>query len=213
MLEKLGRIPESMKLLSSSVKNNPTHAASWVALANLYVRKGNTNEARICYKNAVEGDKRSYVAYQAWGVLESSLGKFNDARELYKKALAISPKSAHTLQAWSAMEMKNNKFDEAERLLSQAMKVMPSSTRIRLLCAELYELKGDLMKTRQIFADGASSAVQYGDAGFFQVAEVIKFSCDGIILAETLCSSLQLLNCILVLVWTRSQYFEAYSTE
>ena len=40
MLEKLGRIPESMKLLSSSVKNNPTHAASWVALANLYVRKG-----------------------------------------------------------------------------------------------------------------------------------------------------------------------------
>lgn len=181
MLQKLGRVSDASKLLSTSVKYNPQHAASWVELANLHIRKGNTIDARICYENAVEGDKRSYVAYQAWGVLEASLGRPNEARELFKKALSISPTSAYTLQAWAALELNTDNLDEAERILGQAMKAMPSSTRIRLLCAELYERRGDLMNTRQIFSDGASYAVQYGDAGFFQVrivpSNIMNCSC------------------------------------
>jgi tetratricopeptide (TPR) repeat protein len=168
MYEKLGRRQEAMKLLQTSVKYNPTHAASWVALANLYSRKGQVSDARQCYRNAVQGDPKSYVAYQSWGVLETSLGKYNEARDLYQQALKLAPTSAYSLQAWASMELKANNLGEAERLLNRAIKALPSSTRIRLLCAELYQLKGELDKSRQVFVDGADMAIRYGDAGFFQ---------------------------------------------
>jgi len=168
MLEKLGRISESMKLLITSVKYNPKHAASWIALANLYKRDGLIDNAKQCYVNAIEGDSQSYVAYQALAVLEANRNNVDNARELFKKALSISNKSIYALQAWANMEKRIGNYDEAERILSIAMRVMPSSTRVRQLCASLYELKGELIKARQIFQDGAKYAIQYGDAGFFQ---------------------------------------------
>ena len=56
MLEKLGKIPQAMKLLTKSVRSNPRHAASWVALGRLHQRNGQVDEARYCYSSAVEGD-------------------------------------------------------------------------------------------------------------------------------------------------------------
>jgi tetratricopeptide (TPR) repeat protein len=47
MLEKQGRNPQAMKLLLTSVKTNPKHAASWVALARLHQREGKVDEARL----------------------------------------------------------------------------------------------------------------------------------------------------------------------
>ncbi len=87
-----------MELLIKSVKFNPSHAASWVALARIHQRKSRFDEAQLCYSNAVDNDPKSYVAYQAWGVLESELGNIDKARELFAKAISISSECAHAYQ-------------------------------------------------------------------------------------------------------------------
>ena len=67
MLEKLGKIPQAMKLLTKSVRSNPRHAASWVALGRIHQRNGQVDEARYCYSSAVEGDlplmRYHYIIY------------------------------------------------------------------------------------------------------------------------------------------------------
>lgn len=74
MLEKLGDTSRAIQMLMTSVKHNPKHAASWVALAGLNRRKGDLSTAQYCYSEAVQGDPRSYVALQAWGALEAEMG-------------------------------------------------------------------------------------------------------------------------------------------
>jgi tetratricopeptide (TPR) repeat protein len=84
-LEKRGNIKKALELLQKSVKYNPSHAASWVALAGIHRREGRLEEARRCYSSAIENDPNSYVALQAWGVLEAEMGDVETARSLFAK--------------------------------------------------------------------------------------------------------------------------------
>jgi tetratricopeptide (TPR) repeat protein len=119
MLDRSGRTQQALKLLTSSVKNNPKHAASWVELGRLNQKLGKLEEARYCFSSGTEGDPTSYVAWQAWGVLEAELGNVDKARELYEKSSIAGPKSVHALQAWATMEKRLGNLSEAERLLKK----------------------------------------------------------------------------------------------
>lgn len=169
MYEKMGKINQAMKLLRSSVISNPKHAASWVSLAQLNIRSGRVDESRFCFESAIKGDPNSYVAYQAWGVMEGKLGgNIPKARELFKKALHISKNSAHTLQAWATLEKKQGNLERAEKLLNKALEQFPNSTRALLALAEIQELRSDVNEVRNTFLSGERIAKKIGDAGFFQ---------------------------------------------
>lgn len=169
MLEKLGRIPEAQKLLIKSVKSSPGHAASWCALGSLNSRKGEIGTARYCYSSAVEGDSKSYVALQAWGLLEESEGNIDLARDLFKRAVKMSNgRSVHSYHAWALLERKQGDLEKAKYLLTTALQKLPESTRIRLSLAELAELRGEIDEVRKLFSEGERSACHLGDAGFFQ---------------------------------------------
>lgn len=172
-LEKSGQYNSAMKLLKLSVKNNPKHAASWVALARLYQRKGVLAEARNCYASAVEGDPKSYVALQAWGVLEAEFGNYEIARDLFQRSISSSKKSGHALQAWANMEMKQGNIEDAKKLLIRALQVWPSSTRARVSLSEVHEMKGEIDIARETYTSGESIASRCGDAGFFQVLTIL----------------------------------------
>ena len=169
MLEKLGSKKEAIVLLENSVKHNPTHAASWVALAKLRERFGDIDDARNCYSKAVDGDPRGYVALQAWGVLEAKCNNIDVARSLFQRAIDASKhKSSHSYQAYAKLEMNQGNLAKSEKLLNQALKVYPSSTRVRLNLAEISELRGDITGSRKYYQDGERYANNCGDAGFFQ---------------------------------------------
>lgn len=169
MLEKLGKIPQATKLLTKSVRSNPRHSASWVALGRIHQRSGKVDEARYCYSSAVDGDPRSYVALQAWGVLEADCGNVMAARDLFRRAVqASNGRSVHAMQAWATLEKKAGDLEEAEKLLHRALKAWPESTRVMLSFAELYELRGEVGKAREVFQKGQRKAESRGDAGFFQ---------------------------------------------
>ena len=115
------------------------------------------------------GDSTSYVALQAWGVLEVEYGNVMAARDLFRRAVRVSNgRCVHALQAHATLEKKAGNLEEAERLLQQAMQAWPESTRIRLSFAELHELRGDVTKAREVFQKCQRQAESRGDAGFFQ---------------------------------------------
>ncbi|KAJ1422799.1 hypothetical protein B484DRAFT_111004 [Ochromonadaceae sp. CCMP2298] len=195
MLEKMGDVEEAQQLLVRSVKANPRHAASWVALAGINRRKGDLGTARYCLSSAVAGDPHSYVALQAWGSLEaesSEAGSVDKARDLFARALRISTTSVHTLHAWAQLEKRQGRYEASMELLQQALKVKnaegrrergerggrergggeegaQSSTRILMAIAELLQLQGaEDWAVRELFLQGERAAVRFGDAGFFQ---------------------------------------------
>ena len=141
-LEKCGKITIAIELLIKSVKYRPDHAASWVALARLHQRSSRHEDAQYCYASAVEHSPSSYVAYQAWGVLESELGNINKARELFKQAILISKECSHAYQAWATLEKRQGRLDEAIRILNISLSIFPESTRTRVTYADVLQLKG-----------------------------------------------------------------------
>ncbi len=54
----------------------------------------------------MQGDSKSYVALQAWAVLESRVGNYSAARELFQRSLEIAPKSIYAMQSWANMEIQ-----------------------------------------------------------------------------------------------------------
>eukprot|EP01038_Epipyxis_sp_PR26KG_P015787 gene15787-21381_t len=113
MLIKIGQQEEAQKMLITSVKSNPSHAASWVSLAYIHSKNGDIGSARYCYASAAEGDPKSYVALQAWGSLEANIGNVDKARELFSEAVLVSQnKSIHSYQAWATLERKQGNLDE-----------------------------------------------------------------------------------------------------
>ena len=52
-LVKQGKLKQAMTLLTTAVKKNPGHAASWVEMAKLHQRSGDVSSARYCFSQAV----------------------------------------------------------------------------------------------------------------------------------------------------------------
>ena len=169
MLEKVGRVNEAISLLTTSIKANPAHSASWVALANIKQQRGDIADARRCYESAIAGDKRSYVALQALGLLEYGCGNIDLARSLYRRSAEISSgKSAYALQSLAKLEISQGNLTEAEKILNQALRAWPNATRVRQALAEVFEMRGKVEEARSVFLQGEMAATKCGDAGFIQ---------------------------------------------
>jgi len=167
-LEKRGEAREAMKVLSSSVKTSPNHAASWVSLGKLYQRSGDYERARECFSNAASRNPSSYVALHAWGCLEEAFGKPSEARILFQRAMTVNEKSSHAVQSLALLELRQGNYHDAQRLLSSALQANPSCTRLHLPLTEALEMTGQISAARRCFTAGDVFAARCGDAGFYQ---------------------------------------------
>lgn len=176
-LVKQGKTKQAMTLLTAAVKKSPGHAASWVEMARIHQRSGDVISARYCFQQAAESDKRSYVALQAWGVLELELGNTAKARELLERAISISPSSVHSLQALATLEKREGNLEGAQKLLEEAIRVFPGATRAMAALAEVFEMRGEVKEARRVFRMGQGRAEACGDAGFFQSWAMLELRC------------------------------------
>ena len=175
MLVKQGKSKSAMQLLTTAVKKNPTHAASWIEMGKIHQRSSDTSSARYCYSQAVDSDRRSYVALQAYGVFEAELGNVDKARELFNQAIRIAPNSVHSLQALANLEKREGNLEGAQRLLEKSIFIFPGATRAMVTLAEVHELKNNIKEARKVFEDGQERAEKCGDAGFFQAWALFEF--------------------------------------
>ena len=113
--EKAGRLSQAESLYISAVRSRPSHAASWVALAQLRTRKFRQGAAagRVCFQAAERelqkaGLPPSAWVYTAWASLEyKKCGDVRRARQLFKEALKADKRCSAAWLQLGVMEAEN----------------------------------------------------------------------------------------------------------
>jgi len=136
--EKTGRLSQAESLYISAVRSRPSHAASWVALAQLRTRKFRQGAAagRVCYQAAERELKKvgmppsSYV-YTAWASLEyKKCDDVRRARKLFKAALKVDKKCSAAWLQLGCMEADLENWNEAELCFQTVLKFDQRNSRV-----------------------------------------------------------------------------------
>ncbi len=135
--ERMGHLAEAERLYIAAAKSRPSHAAAWVALAQLRTRKlrQGPNAGRMCYQTAeVElkraGLKQSSHVYTAWAALEWKSGEIRKARDLFQMALQIDPRCSAAWNQLGVMETNEENWDEAEKCFETVLKYDRRNSRV-----------------------------------------------------------------------------------
>jgi len=141
--QKLGNLATAEELYLQAIRSRPSHAAAWVALAQLrtkQLRQG-ASAGRTCYQSAEReliriGAKPSSFVYTAWASMEFKKGREDDAksvkraRELYNKALDVDPRCSVAYLGLGVMESKCGNFDKAEMCFEKVLKFDQRNSRV-----------------------------------------------------------------------------------
>jgi tetratricopeptide (TPR) repeat protein len=143
--ETTGHLTEAEDLYLAAVKSRPSHAAAWIALAQLRVRKLRMNVAagRICYQTAERELQKANLPpsahlYTAWGSLERQPGggasgggdNTRKARELYLRALECDPRCSVAYLQLGVLETEKENWEAAEGYFEQVLKFDPRNARV-----------------------------------------------------------------------------------
>ena len=88
---KAERWAEAEPLLQKLTADEPKLAAPWVNLGQVYLAKGQVEEARLALKQAASVKSDNCVALNQLGVLSRQVGDFAAAEYHYKRCLAVEP--------------------------------------------------------------------------------------------------------------------------
>lgn len=136
--EKSGHLSQAESLYISAVRSRPSHAASWVALAQLRTKKFRQGAAagRVCYQAAERELKKvgmppsSYV-YTAWASMEyKKCDDVRRARKLFKAALTVDKKCSAAWLQLGCMEADLENWDEAELCYETVLKFDQRNSRV-----------------------------------------------------------------------------------
>ena len=136
--ERAGHLSEAETLFIEAAKSRPSHAASWVALAQLRTIKfrQSATAGRVCYQAAerelaIAGQPPSSHVYTAWAAMEyKKAGDIRQARNLFKKALKADSRCSAAWLQLGVMEANNENWDEAELCFETVLKFDQRNTRV-----------------------------------------------------------------------------------
>jgi tetratricopeptide (TPR) repeat protein len=142
--QELGNLAAAEELYLQAIRSRPSHAAAWVALAQLRTRelRQGASAGRLCYRSAERellriGARPSAYVYTAWASMEHKKGSREDdakcsrrARELYQKALAADPRCSAAYLQLGVMESECGNFDEAESCFEEVLKFDQRNSRV-----------------------------------------------------------------------------------
>jgi tetratricopeptide (TPR) repeat protein len=136
--EKMGHLSEAESLYISAVRSRPSHAASWVALAQIRTRKFRQGAAagRVCFQAAERelekvGMPPSSYVYTAWASLEyKKCGDVRRARKLFKAALMVDKKCSAAWLQLGMLEADLEHWDQAELCYETVLKFDQRNSRV-----------------------------------------------------------------------------------
>lgn len=142
--QKLGNLAAAEELYLKAIRSRPSHAAAWVALAQLRTKQLRQGAAagRACYQSAERellriGAKPSSFVYTAWASMEYKKGGREDdakslrkARELYRKALDVDPRCSVAYLGLGVMESECGNYDEARECFEEVLMFDQRNSRV-----------------------------------------------------------------------------------
>ena len=174
--ERVGNLAEAEAYYIASLRARSSHAAAWVSLAQLRVRKLRQppDAGRICFQTAERelrhaGMEPSSYVYTAWASLEyKEAGNYNLAKSLFKKALEVDPKCSAAWLQLGVMEADKENWKEARNCFETVLKFDKRNSRV-LQAYALAESKRPDGKSREVIdLFERALAAKPSDAGVYQ---------------------------------------------
>lgn len=136
--EKAGRYTQAEALFIEAARSRPSHAASWVALAQLRTEKLrlSATAGRVCYQTASKelekaGMKPSSHVYTAWAAMEyKKEGDVRRARKLFQLALKADKQCSAAWLQLGVMEYKQENWKQAELCFETCLKFDKRNSRV-----------------------------------------------------------------------------------
>ncbi|KAL3806564.1 hypothetical protein ACHAXA_008693 [Cyclostephanos tholiformis] len=146
--QELGNLAAAEELYLQAIRSRPSHAAAWVALAQLRTKELRQDAASVsvCYQSAERelrriGARPNAYVYTAWASMEHKKGSREDdaksshrarerARELYRKALAVDPRCSAAYLQLGVMESECGNFEAAESCFEEVLKFDQRNSRV-----------------------------------------------------------------------------------
>jgi tetratricopeptide (TPR) repeat protein len=174
--EKKGNLAEAEALYIEAAKSRPSHAAAWVALAQIRTRKFRQSAAagRVCYQRAEQelrkaGLPPSAHVYTAWASLEyKKAGDVRRARELFKLALTADPKCSAAWLQLGVMEANNENWEKAEQCFETVLKFDQRNSRVLQAYAIMESKRPEADSRKAIGLFERALTVNPRDAGVLQ---------------------------------------------
>jgi tetratricopeptide (TPR) repeat protein len=174
--EKCGHLSQAESLYISAVRSRPSHAASWLALAQLRTRKFRQSAAagRVCFQAAERelekaGLPPSAWVYTAWASMEyKKCGDVRRARQLFKAALKADKRCSAAWLQLGVMEAENEHWKEAELCFETVMKFDQRNTRVLQAYAIMESKRPEVNSRKVIGLFERALKVNPRDAGVLQ---------------------------------------------
>lgn len=141
--QKMGNLAAAEELYLQALRSRPSHAAAWVALAQLRTKelRQGAKAGRACYQSAERelqriGAKPNAFVYTAWASMEYKKGKEDDmksvrkSRELYRKALEADPRCSAAYLQLGVMESECGNFDTAKECFEKVLTFDQRNSRV-----------------------------------------------------------------------------------
>ena len=142
------------ELLKQAVTRVPQEEILWLMAAKHKWRQmGDVAGARAILRDAFAANAENEKIWLAAVKLEWENGEIERARQLLKKAR----QRAATERVWMKsclLEWQTEQLDAEEELLQEALRLYPSFDKLWMMCAQLYQEKGDVAKARATFHKG-----------------------------------------------------------
>jgi len=136
--EEMGYLAEAEKLYIEATKSRPCHAAAWVSLGQLRIKKlrQGAQSARVCFINAERELQRAGLpmsshVYTAWASLEYKYANdFRLARNLFTKALRVDRRCSAAWLQLGSMEASNENYEMAQKCFDTVLKFDKRNSRV-----------------------------------------------------------------------------------
>ncbi|KAL7541446.1 hypothetical protein ACHAWF_006931 [Thalassiosira exigua] len=179
--QKLGNVSAAEELYLQAVRSRPSHAAAWVALAQLRtkeLRRG-AAEGRACYRSAERelqrvGARPNAYVYTAWASLEHRKGGGDDAegvkraRELYRKALGADPHCSVAYLQLGVMESRAGNCDRARECFEEVLQFDQRNSRVLQAYAIMESRRPDANSRKVLDLFERALKANPRDAGVYQ---------------------------------------------
>ncbi len=174
--EKVGHLAEAERLYVAAINSQPSHAAAWVALAQLRTEKlrQSVDAGRSCYESAkrelaLAGLPPSPYVYAAWAALEwKRAGNVKLARSLFHQAIAVDPKCSAAFLQLGVMEAEARNWEKAKDCFESVLKFDNRNSRVLQAFAIMESKRPDGDSRTAIGLFEQALKVNSKDAGVFQ---------------------------------------------
>ena len=166
-----GQDGQALLALTKSTRADPSNAAAWLALIDVYIKMGQNEKVRDALVSAVKGDEKSFAAAYRLGELDFDAQNYAESARSLEMAVKLKPDHYGARYKLAYAQYRNGAYQQADNHAASAVKLEPKNFAPLALQASIANKQGKTGKAidliRRAMGLKKNSATLYTTLGSF----------------------------------------------